>query len=89
MDVCWLQGLNSKDFATELGYLGCEEICHRDNICLLQRPHGSMSHPNLSASAGVQQSSTDRPNGSAPREESRRNGSPDRGTESIRALVAL
>ena len=47
---CWLQGLSSKDFVTELGYLGCEEIFHRDNICLLQRPHSNLSVADLVAS---------------------------------------
>ena len=50
---CWPQGLSSKDFVTELGYLGCEEIIHRDNICLLQRPHSNPSEA-LVASGGQQ-----------------------------------
>ena len=47
------QGVSSKDFINELGYLGCEEIVHRDNICLLQRPHSNLSEANLGASGGV------------------------------------
>ena len=52
--VCGLlQGVSSKDFINELGYLGCEEIVHRDNICLLQRPHSNLSEANLGTSNGV------------------------------------
>ena len=32
-----------KDFVNELGYLGCEEIVHRGNTCLLQQPHSCLS----------------------------------------------
>lgn len=30
-----MQGMNSRDFAGGLGYVGQEEVCHRANICLL------------------------------------------------------
>lgn len=33
----------SEDFVNELCYLGCEEIGHRGNICLLQQPHSRLS----------------------------------------------
>ena len=74
---CWLQGLSSKDFVTELGYLGCEEIFHRDNICLLQRPHSNLSEANLVAS-GQQQPSSDLVNGRS--NDERGCSSPDNGT---------
>ncbi len=32
-----VQGKSSKEFVSELGYLGEEEIVHRDNICLLSQ----------------------------------------------------
>ena len=35
------QGVSSKDFVQQLGYIGSEEIVHRDNICLLSRLPGS------------------------------------------------
>lgn len=31
----WLQGKSSKSFRDELGFVGSEEIIHRNNICLL------------------------------------------------------
>lgn len=34
-----LQGMNSKEFAAGLGYMGQEEVCHRANICLLLISH--------------------------------------------------
>ena len=37
LGVVLLQGKSSKDFVTELGYLGEEDIVHRDNICLLSQ----------------------------------------------------
>ena len=73
-----LQGLSSKDFVTELGYLSCEEIFHRDNICLLQRPHSSLSEANLVA-AGEQQADTALVNGLSPSND-RGHSSPDNGT---------
>ncbi len=43
-----LQGVSSKDFVSELGYLGSEEIVHRDNICLLsQQPQANFSEADL------------------------------------------
>jgi hypothetical protein len=44
-----LQGVSSKDFVHELGYLGSEEIVHRDNICLLSQRRANFSEPDLSA----------------------------------------
>ena len=75
---CWLQGMSSKDFVTELGYLGCEEIFHRDNICLLQRPHSHLSEANLIA-AGEQQADTALVNGLSSGDD-RGHSSPDNGT---------
>ncbi len=43
------QGISSKDFVAELGYVGSEEIVHRDNICLLTPPPGNASDAALSA----------------------------------------
>lgn len=77
---CRLQGLSSKDFVTELGYLGCEEIFHRDNICLLQRPHSNPSEANLAAS-GEQQADSALVNGLSSDDE-RGRSSPDNGTPS-------
>ena len=71
--------MSSKDFVNELGYLGCEEIVHRDNICLLQRPHSNLSEANLGAS-GSQQAGSTRPNGLAP-EESKAQESSDGGMQ--------
>ncbi len=47
--VVLVQGKSSKDFVTELGYLGEEEIVHRDNICLLsqRRYQANFSEANL------------------------------------------
>ncbi len=44
------QGVSSKDFVAQLGYLGSEEIVHRDNICLLSRLPGSSNAPSRSGS---------------------------------------
>ena len=71
---CWVQGVSSKDFVNELGYLGCEEIVHRDNICLLQRPHSSLSEANLGAWGG-QPAAGVRPNGLATEESRAQDGS--------------
>ncbi len=57
-----MQGVSSKDFVKELGYLGCEEIVHRDNICLLQRPSSNLSEANLKES-DINQGSRDPLNG--------------------------
>ena len=38
-----VQGISSKDFVAELGYVGSEEIVHRDNICLLTPAPGNAS----------------------------------------------
>ncbi len=82
-----MQGVSSKNFVNELGYLGCEEIVHRDNICLLQRPHSSLSEANLGAS-GAQQPHQPRPNGLAP-EESTAQESSDRGTQTFNSDAVL
>ncbi|BDA41832.1 Glutamate 5-kinase at N-terminal half [Coccomyxa sp. Obi] len=48
-EVDRIKGKSSKDFVTELGYLGEEEIVHRDNICLLsqRRYQANFSEANL------------------------------------------
>lgn len=79
--LSWAQGVSSKDFVNELGYLGCEEIVHRDNICLLQRPHSNLSEANLGGSM-AQQAGGARPNGLAP-EESAAQESSDRGMQTF------
>jgi hypothetical protein len=47
----------SKDFVTELGYLGEEEIVHRDNICLLsqRRFQANLSDANLPEHADAEE----------------------------------
>ena len=52
-----MQGKSSKDFVSELGYLGEEEIVHRDNICLLslRRVQANFSEANLPEHAGAEE----------------------------------
>ena len=71
----------------ELGYLGCEEIVHRDNICLLQRPHSSLSEANLKE-AGNNQSSREQPNGLTS-EEDRQHGRSDAGEKEMQSIPPL
>lgn len=71
----------------ELGYLGCEEIVHRDNICLLQRPHSNLSEANLKES-GNNQSSRDQPNGLTS-EENRQHGRSDAGEKEMQSIPPL
>ena len=85
--ACWVQGVSSKDFVNELGYLGCEEIVHRDNICLLQRPHSNLSEANLKES-GNSQSSRDQPNGLTS-EEGGQHGSSDAGEKEMQSTSLL
>ncbi|KAK9846452.1 hypothetical protein WJX81_004071 [Elliptochloris bilobata] len=41
-----MKGKSSRDFAEELGYVGSEEVVHRDNVCQLtqRRPSSDASH---------------------------------------------
>lgn len=57
LTVVMAQGKSSKDFVTELGYLGEEEIVHRDNICLLsQRKYqANFSEANLNEHGDAQE----------------------------------
>ncbi len=82
-----MQGVSSKDFVNELGYLGCEEIVHRDNVCLLQRPHSSLSEANLGASV-AQQADQPRPNGLTPQESTAQESS-DRGMQTLSPNAVL
>lgn len=79
--------MSSKDFVNELGYLGCEEIVHRDNICLLQRPHSNLSEANLQDS-GNSQSSRDQPNGLTS-EGGGQHGSSDAGEKEMQSTSLL
>ena len=77
--------MSSKDFVHELGYLGCEEIVHRDNICLLQRPHSSLSDANLDIS-GAQPASSAPPNRDVSKQ-SNGHGSSAEGVDHLSAVV--
>eukprot|EP00884_Botryococcus_braunii_P023354 jgi/Botrbrau1/9702/Bobra.0201s0032.1 len=44
LEVSRIKGLSSKDFKEQLGYVGAEEIVHRDNISLLTLRRRSSSH---------------------------------------------